>query len=203
MNLFGGSFFSQLGDRLNEQVWFQQLKQKWEELDPQSRNYLKYSMLGGGILAGLILVLVAGFQVRGLSKELAEKAELLTLIQNANDELRRLKESGAAPPAPETAAQPWPAYFETAAGNAGIERPSLSVQPEKPASGTSDLAKESIMEINLKKIGIRQLARFAFFVENGGRPVKLRNLTIDTHGEATGFMDATVTVSAFSIKQAQ
>jgi hypothetical protein len=34
-------------DFLNDQPWFQQLKQKWEELDPQSRTYLQIAAVIG------------------------------------------------------------------------------------------------------------------------------------------------------------
>ena len=197
------SFFSQLGDKIGEQVWFQQIKQKWEELDPQSRTYLRYVGLGGGAILALGLVIYGGVTVRSLRQELNEKSDLLQMIQTANEEMRRLKESGAAPQtagAGDQAAQPWQPYFEQTAGSAGIDRGALAVQPEKPAPGT-DVARESIIEIGLKKVGVKQVARFAYFLENGSRPVKLRNLTLDTHGDPSGTMDAQITVSAFTLKQ--
>ena len=97
-------------DFLNEQDWFQQLKAKWEELDPQSRGYLKIAGGAATALLFLYLVLSSIWSVHKLKKELSEKNDLLMMIQSANDEMHRLRETarpGRAPPA-----GTWTTYFE-------------------------------------------------------------------------------------------
>ncbi len=195
------SLLVKISEKLNEQAWFQQLKQKWEELDPQSRMYLKY--VGGGlsVLLSVTLVIVAWVNVRSLRQEMAEKSELLNTLQSANEELRRLKEATgtSAPAGGEPAAQqPWQPFIESTAGNAGIDRGSLTVQPEKTGA-SSDVAKEAIIEINVKKVDVKKLTRFAYFLENSNRPVKLRNLTIESK-DANGNLDATLAISGFTLK---
>ncbi len=197
------SLLVKISEKLNEQAWFQQLKQKWEELDPQSRMYLKY--VGGGlsVVLSITLVIVAWVNVRSLRQEMAEKSELLNTLQTANEELHRLKEttSAGAPAGGDANAAPqaWQPYIEGTAGNAGIDRASLTIQPEK--SGTStDTAKEAIIEIAVKKVDVKKLTRFAYFLENGTRPVKLRNMTIEAK-DANGNLDATLAISGFTLKQ--
>lgn len=209
------SFFSKLGEKIGEQVWFQQLKSKWDELDPQSRTYLKYVGGGASFLATVGLVIFAWSNVRSLRQELAEKSDLLNMIQTANEEVRRLREAngGAAQTTSgDGAAQPWQPYIETNAANAGIDRSAVTVEPEK-SGAVSDMAKEAIIQINVKKVDIRKVARFAYFLENGSRPMKLRNLTIERSAggaaaapgapaETTGaLLDATLAVSGFTLKQ--
>jgi hypothetical protein len=197
-------FFRELGEKLNEQVWFQQLKSKWDELDPQSRLYLRYAATAGAMLLAVGLVFSSWLSVRGLKKELAEKNDLLVLIQSANDEMRRLKDAvpraatGGRPG--ETPDAPWPAYLESTASTAGIDKSVLTVGAEK-AGASSDQAKESLIDLQLKRVSIKQVVRYAFYLENGARPVKLRNLAIDTQGDPEGYMNATLSVSAFSLKQ--
>ena len=124
-------FFTKIGEKLNEQVWFQQLKTKWEELDPQSRSYLKYASAGTVVALVLFLVLFSVASVNGLNRELQTKNRLLTLLQNANDEIRRLKDSIPAAALGGTQggdkAGPWAPYLESTAATAGIDKASMVV----------------------------------------------------------------------------
>jgi type II secretory pathway component PulM len=187
------------GEFLNEQVWFQELKGKWEELDPQSKIYLRFAAVGGGILLVIITILSVIWSVHSLKKELSEKRALLSMIQNANDEINRLKNSipGGAT-AGSDRDEEWGAYFETVASTSGMDRGSISMGGEK-AGASGDQSKEVLFEVTVKHVSIRQLIRYVLALESGRRPVKLRNLSIDTKGDPSGYMDATLAVSAFTL----
>lgn len=199
-----GRWMGSAGEWLQEQPWFQQLKASWDELDPQSRLYLKTASF---VVA---IALVVGFSanfvwsVHRLKRELGDKTELLQTLQNANNELRRLKETTSA--LTTTAAAPakenWATYLSNVAGGAGIGKETLTVSDEKKGAGSEQL-KEALIEVTVKKVNIRQLVRYAFQLENGTRPVKLRNLLIDTHSDLSGYLDATLSVSAFSLAPAK
>jgi hypothetical protein len=190
---------TQFSDWLGEQEWFKQLKAKWEELDPQSRTYVKAGAAFGSVLLTLILLLSAVWSVHSLKNELAEKQELLTHIQNGYEELRRLREESSGLSAGGGGgAGPWPAYIETVGTNAGVDKSAYSLSPEK-SGATSDQAKETLIDLSLKHVSIKQIVRFAFGLENGSRPVKLRNLAIDTNADPEGYMDATLSISAFAL----
>lgn len=185
-------------DWLSEQEWFRQLKSKWEELDTQSRTYIKAGGVGGGVLVILILLLNAVWGVHSLKAELADKQELLTHIQTANEELRRLREETAGSTATSGGNGAWAPYFEIVGANSGVDKAALTVSGDKPGA-TNDQAKETLYDLTLKHVSIKQVVRYAFGVENGSRPVKLRNLSIDTHADPEGYMDATLSVSAFAL----
>lgn len=194
-------FFSQLGDRISDQVWFQQLKTKWEELDQQSRHYIKIGVCAAGGFTVLVLVVSTALGVRAQKRELAEKNELISVLSSATEELGRLKESGAA--SLSAGEGPWTGFIESAAQTAGIEPAKMTVSAEKApdkAPAESDKTKEALIDVSLKKVNIKQVVRFAFQLENGPRPVKVRNLAIDTQPDLTGWLDATVSVSAFTVK---
>ncbi|HAR43416.1 MAG TPA: hypothetical protein DCS07_12430 [Bdellovibrionales bacterium] len=187
-----------IGDKLSEQLWFQQLKGKWDELDGQSRFYLK--ILGGGssVLILLIFIFTAVYGVYAIKSEYKVKSDLLLSLQAANDELRLLRESTASAGTPSASAGPWQPYFETTAQSMGLDKGALTISPEKPGAST-DTIKEVLIDISLKHVNIRQIARYAFNLETGARPIKLRNLTIDTKSDPAGYMDATLAVSGFSL----
>jgi hypothetical protein len=183
-------------DFLNDQPWFQQLKQKWEELDPQSRTYLQIA----GFVTTVVILLFAVFStvwsVHKLKVDSSEKSDLLNMLQNANEELRRLHDN--APDASASDNGKWDIYFGTVASNAGLDRSSLNISAEKPGN-SSDISKEALYDIGMKKITVRQAIKFAFGLESGSRPVKVRNLIIDTHADPEGYIDATLAVSGFSV----
>ena len=186
---------------LEEQVWYQELKSKWEELDPQSRLYLKFATFGSSILIVLIILLSVIWRVHSLKSELYEKRKLLTLIQSANDEMRRLKDSIPASSGTKIGDKdsgPWPSYFELVAASAGVDKANLTISAEK--AGTSgEQSKEALFDLSLKHINIKQAIRYALSLENGQRPIKLRNLSIDTKNTPDGYMDVTLAVSGFTL----
>ena len=188
---------------ISEQSWFQQIKAKWDELDSKSRGYLKTGAFAGLGLLLLFILLTSVWSVHSLKAELSEKTELLNTIQNANDEMRKLRDTTPVAAAGDATGN-WNSYFESIAGTVGIDKPAMTIA-DKPMTdkGPSDLAKESHFEIALKHVGIRQAVRLAFFLESGTRPVKLRSFTVDTKADPTGFLDATLAVSAFTLNSKQ
>lgn len=189
-----------LVENLNEQVWFQELKGKWEELDPQSRNYVRFAVAGASVLGVITILLSSIWSVHSLKIELSEKRKLLGTIQAANDEMRRLRDTvpSAAQSGQKGEGGSWSTYFENTTGQAGMEPSNVVVSSEK-AGNSSDQTKETLYELTLKHVSIKQVVRYAFFLENGQRPVKLRHLAIDTKNDPAGYLDAVLSVSAFTI----
>jgi type II secretory pathway component PulM len=184
-------------DLLNEQEWFQQVKAKWDELDPQSRLYLKVAGLVAGVLLFLYLILSSLWGVHSLKRDLAAKTELLSMIDNANEEIRRLRESGATALTSDIGATSWSDYFDSTATASSIDKGIMTVSSSKPGTG-GDVAKEELFDLSLKKANIRQVIKLAYNLENGMRPVKVRSISIDTGADPSGFLDATLSVSAFT-----
>ena len=192
-----------LSDSLNEQQWYQELRRKWDELDPQSKTYLKFALVALAGISILFMILSSVWKVHSLKYELEEKASLVSFIQSSNDEIRRLREAtpeGKLGTGKEDASDPWLTYFETVANTAGIDRASLKIQSEK-AGPTTDYFKESLIELEVKHINIRQLVHFVTGLESGKRPVKLRNLQVDTQDDPSGYLNANLALSSFSATQ--
>jgi hypothetical protein len=183
---------------LNEQVWFQQGKAKWDELDPNSKSYAK---AGAVSLSALLLLFFAAstlWSIRALKNEIQEKQELLSLIRSANEELRSIRDQSPANASPTALSNtaPWTGFFETLITSAGIDKGNLTMSPEKSGTGT-DTIKESLFDLTIKHVTLKQAVRVAYQLENGARPVKIRNLSIDTHNDPEGWMDLSLAVSGF------
>lgn len=185
-------------DFLNEQEWFQQIRVKWEELDPQSRLYLKVAGLVAGVLIFLYLIFSSLWGIHSLKRDLADKNDLLALIDNSNEEVRRLHDIGGSIPPSDATTTPWPEYFESIAASSSIDKGILTVSAGKPGTG-GELAKEDLFDLSLKKANIRQVIKLAFNLENGARSVKVRSISVDTAADPSGYLDATLSVSAFTV----
>lgn len=197
-----------ISDKLQDQVWYQQGKAKWDELDANTRTAIKYGSLGLTIVGTLALVTVSALSVHGKKTDLDEKLALVQKIQSAQDELRKLKEvtSSAGVSA---ADEPWQGYFELQASNSGVDPTTLKVIGEKPLSAPppkkgekkeESRMNEVLVDLSLTKVNLRQLVKFVFNVENGGRTAKVRKLEVVTQPDESGYLDVTLAVSGFSLK---
>ena len=70
---------------------------------------------------------------------------------------------------------------------------------ERPGTAREG-SKEALAQLSVKRINVKQLTRLMFQIENGARPVKVRNLTVDVNPDQSGYMDATLQISAYTLK---
>ncbi|MCC7442638.1 MAG: hypothetical protein IT285_13460 [Bdellovibrionales bacterium] len=189
--------WKQLMDKLGEQQWFRELKAKWDELDPQSRRNARVGGLAAVALTVGGIILSSMYTVAAKRSDFNDKSEILGMIRNASEEMRSLK--GGSRPASADGMPNWPAYFRGKATNAGLDASTITVSTEKKGnSGNSTI--ESMFDVSLKRVNVRQLAKYAFYLQNGEQPVKLKHLKIDTDGDE-GHLNASLDVSAFSLKK--
>jgi hypothetical protein len=196
-----GQMIEKAREWISEQEWFQELKGKWDELDPQSRTYARFGAAGVGVLVFFLVILSSLWSVSSLKSELLGKQELLDQLQSAGEELSRLK--GESMGMGETGEKPnWPAFVTDKAGRAGIDGSAVEVSAEKPGESKGE-TRETMFDIQVKHVSIKQVVRLAFNLETAEKPVKVKTLTIDTKADPEGYMDAMLSVSAFYIAAEQ
>jgi len=197
-----------ISDKLQDQIWYQQGKAKWDELDSNTRTAIKYGTLGITVVGTLALVVTSAVTVSGKKSDLDDRLGLVQKIQSAQEELRKLKEvtSSAGVSA---ADEPWQGYFEAQAAASGLDTATMKITGEKrlsaPAPKKGEKKEESrmnevLVDLSLTKVNLRQLVKFVFNVENGGRTAKVRKLEINTQPDESGYLDVTLAVSGFSLK---
>lgn len=193
------SKLSRISDWLQEQVWFQELKGKWEELDSKKRNYIFYGVTGGLALVAIIFIITVVTGVYSKKTDIAKKAELLEMLQNASQEIQKLRSFGGFSAQPDGQKINWESHFSATAETAGIPQSSITTsKPKQGAKGT--ITEESLYDVQVKHVNIKQIIRYALKLESGRHPIKLRNLSIETDG-AEGYMDAKLAISAFTINE--
>lgn len=196
-------------DKIQDQVWFQQLKVKWDELDARAKIGIKYISLIGGSVLIVGLVGTNLYSVAEKKRDIDERLGLISKIQSSQDELKRLRDVTARFSGKDE--QPWAEFLQGKAPVSGFDPSIIKIVSEKAVTSAKDSKatsapvingpEETIIEADIKHINVRQLVKFIHEVENGGRTVKVRRLQVDTNPDASGFLDAKLIVSAFKLKQ--
>lgn len=192
--------FAQIRESLNDQVWFQELKEKWEAFDPETRLAVKLGSLVLAVLTLLVFLMTFVWGVYKLKSNVKEKSELIQYIQNSYEEFSRLRtlnsELGGGSSAEDST--PWAQHVQGIATQAAIDPTNITLGPEQPGHST-DSVKEATIEASLKKVSIKQVVKFAHQVERSSRPMKLTKINITTHEDASGYLDATLTLQGYTL----
>ena len=187
---------TQFQEWISQQGFYQEIRARWEELDPQSQFYVRMGSIVGACL--LVVAFVIGsiastYHIKSLAHQ---KQDLLGVVQQANDEMKYLRSITGNSPS-ETAPPPpvWNQVIESVATQVGIPRESVTLLSEKQGTG-SPTAKEALLEIQLQRTNIRKLVKFSVELENNAIPLKIRNIQVGTLG-AEGHIQAKIAVSGF------
>lgn len=197
------SAFSRFSEKISEQVWFQELKQKWEDIDPKTRFIAQLCALGGFVLGLTIVIGFSYWKTMGLKSEYLLKAELLSIIQASNDEIRQMSSErtlvGGGTGQDLSTAEAMKGYIGSLAETANLNPETISVDEVKPGK-SSDLYEETLSAVTLANVNIKQMTQIAFGIENGSHPIRLRRLEIETRPDQTGFITAKLHLSSYKIK---
>jgi type II secretory pathway component PulM len=183
-------------DRMKEQEWYQQLSSTWSQLPPEQQRMVRI----GGTVSGL---LIAGYlmfstydSAHTAKVEYYQKEELARILTQANDELRRLKgqNSGIQQEGP----QSWAAVFQGMASMQGLPNTAVEILKESPGA-TQGVIQESLLEVKLKGLQVRQLVPFLYQIEHGTPPMKLKGLIVEP-GSEDGLLNAKVNLSGYMAK---
>lgn len=182
---------------LDSQVWFQQIKQKWDELDAQVQQIVKLAGIAAGILLSVLILGVWSLSVRSLKNEISEKHMLLSQMRGAQQEMRVLREinQGAL-----SQGGTWSNYAQQILAQTGIATENISLGDEHALDSpeiSADLAKRTLIEVSLKKINVRQLVKATFALEHGARPARVKKIVVDAEPDLSGYLSATLLVSTF------
>ncbi len=188
---------SKIREKLEGQAWFQELMTKWDEMDPRVRKNLSLGIVGGGVLILFVSCFTFYWSVRSSEKELYQKQAIIQMLQTSAEEMRMLRASRIGGANVESGG--WSGYFTDVAQMSRVQPESLLVSDPKKLDSKNSV-QENIFEITLKKITLSQLRDYAYSIEHGTRPVKIRNLEVDTELNPEGYLSAKISVSAYDLE---
>lgn len=195
-----GKIWDKISDKIQDQVWFQQLKSKWDEMDPQSRYALKV-----GSFVIILVAAVGGVSTMAITTlsnqaDLKEKRILIQKIQASQEELRKLKETTARAGAG-GGEEPWGAFVSSQAMASGLDPSAVTVGEPKKVNGTDKsnaLIEQMEFETTAKKINVRHLVKLIYNIENAGRMAKVKKIDVLTQPDESGYLDVTFTTLGYT-----
>jgi len=187
------AFAEKFSEKIKEQEWFQQIQSSYQQLSPEQQNYVKWGGIGGGIIVFLYLTITLLSSANALKSEYFEKQALLQLINQAGDEIRRLKGQNAGISQP--GAKDWKTVVQGWATAQGLQPDSIELVKEtpQPAKGA---VRESLLEVQVKGISLHPLVQMLYQIEHGTPPAKLKGLQIDVASD-DGLLNAKLSLSGF------
>jgi type II secretory pathway component PulM len=183
-------------EKLRDQEWFQQLQASYDQLPPEQQKYVKWGSLGGAVIVFLYFAVGTLTSANSLKSEYFEKQDLLQVVNQSGDEMRRLKGQNSSFTA-NAAPQTWKAVLESIATNQGLTPDAIEVTKETPGPAQS-VIQETFLEVQVKNVPVRALEQMIYQIEHNTPPMKLKGMSTDTG--ADGNLTATLTISGFMPK---
>ena len=174
---------------------YQTLNNSYQQLSPEQQTYVRW----GGIAASVILLFYFIFSAtqaaNSVKEEYFQKQELLTLMNQAGDEIRRLK--GQNSPFSGGGEQNWRGVLTNVASGQGLPPDSVVIAKES-AGSSQTMIQETLIEAELKGVFIRPLVQFLYQIEHNSPPMKLKGLQVEPG--ADGVLNARLVLSGFMPK---
>lgn len=192
---------SKAWETIRESEAFQQLKSKYDELDGQTKLYVNLGAAAVVVLFILLTILVSMAKLGGFKSEINEREEMIGYLTHSADLIRQMKTQQQAERGSADVSSPLPQFVETLLPNAGIERGKIELGSER-AGWEDKETQEALLDIKLTQVNLRQLTRFMFTLGEQGtaRQLVVKELNVDTRGELTGWLDATMTIAGYKAK---
>lgn len=187
--------WTKLSESIASQVWFQELKTKWDQLDSAQQSMAKIGGVITGVLAVIGVLVSFGLSAHGLKQDLKNKRELLKLLSQMSEESKPSSTES------EASAQTlqWKKEIESITSRLMINTSQIEWKDEKRIASQNPAQLETWLEFKLNDIELRQLVKLSVAIETHQPPLKVRALNVDS-SRSKGKVLATFSVSGFEVK---
>lgn len=187
-------------DQIRDSEAFQQVKGKYDELDSQAKLYVNLGAFAAMVFLIFLTLVISMARLSHLKSDLTEREELIGYLQTSSDQIKQLKAQQASSRGLDTST-PLPSFISTVATNNRIDPSKVEVGSERPGAADKD-AVETLLDVKLSQVNLRQISQFLFALTDQGsaRGLNIKDLNIDTKGDASGWMDASITVASYKAK---
>jgi len=166
---------SNLWNKLNESLWFQEIKTRWENLESFKKNLILFIILSVFILLSLMGTFSARWKIHKLKKEVDEKTALIQWMHGVYQQANQFKHYIPTNSFQKT--QSWQTYFQTLGKPVGIQEIEIQTLKKNPAPFQQKI-QQTHLKLKIEDATLEQIIQYLLAVENGSKPVQLKNLTI-------------------------
>ncbi|MBI3541792.1 MAG: hypothetical protein HY075_00755 [Deltaproteobacteria bacterium] len=190
-----------LWEKLRESEAYQQVRVKYDELDSQAKLYVNLGAVAAVVLAVFLSLVIAMARLNGLKSEINDREETIGYLQRSADTIKQLKAKQNSSSARADVSSPLATFVGNVLSGTRLDPSKAEIGAEH--QGTQD--KESVevlVDVKLTQVNLRQIQQFLFSLVDQGsaRNLNIKELNIDTKGDPSGWMDATLVVSNFKAK---
>jgi hypothetical protein len=189
--------WNQFLEKIKDQEWYQQIQSQFQQLPPDQQQMVKWGSVALSGLLGLWMAFSFSSSAGEAKADYYEKQDLLQVINQAGDELKRMK--GQNTNIGQSPNKDWKPFFTTVASNVGLAPENIEVLKESPGP-LKGIIQETLLEISIKGIAIRPLVQMIYQMEHGPTPIKLRYLQI-TAPYGSSALSARLAMSGFGAKE--
>jgi hypothetical protein len=182
-------------DKIKEQEWYQQIQNTYQQLPSEQQNYVRWGLSGLSVLLAGYLTFAVIQSANSSKNDYFEKQELSRVINEANDEIRRLR--GQSSGLPSGSEQNWKSILSGMASSQGIPADSIEVAKEAPGA-LDGMIQESLLEVKMKNIPLRSLTQVVFQMEHGSPPMKLKGMIVEAGND--GLLNVKLNLSGYLAK---
>ncbi len=188
-------------EKIRDSEIYQQLKLKYDELDSQSKLYVNLGAVGGVVLAVFLSLVVSMAKLNGLKSEINEREELIGYLQRSSDQIKQLQAAQHNSHNQSDTSSPFGTLVNNSLQTLNIDPAKADVGSEHPGTQTKT-ATESLLDVKLTQVNLRQIQQLLFSLSEQGalRSISIKDLTVDTKGDPSGWMDASFVVSTWKEK---
>jgi hypothetical protein len=189
--------FQQFLDKMKEQEWYQQIQTAYHQLSPEQQNSVKWGSVAAAALVFLGFTLQITRSSNTLKDEYFQKQELVQLLNQGSDEIRRLKGQssgfgqGSGP-------SNWNSILQNVVSAQGLQPDAVEILKEAPGAA-KNIIQETLLEVQIKGVTIRPLVQILFQLEHSQPPMKLKGMSVEA-GAGDGLLNAKLNLSGYLAK---
>lgn len=184
--------FSSAIESFKDSNTYQTLNNQYQQLSPEQQKAVRWGGVGLSVFLLFYFIFSATEAANSVKNEYFEKQELLSLVNRAGDEIRRLKGQNANLAMP--ADLNWSTVLTNVVTGQGLPADALQIAKESPGVSQS-MIQETLIEAEIKGIFIRPLVQLLYQIEHNSPPMKLKGLQIEP--AADGQLNARLVLSGF------
>lgn len=182
--------------KLGDQEWVLQLKNKWNDLDSQKQAFIQIFTVIFLLCFFIIYSIYGMVALRSAQSGFAEKTELLTYLKNIQSEIQILNQQTRGIQS-ETNPPNWENLLKTTLSSQGLIGENIEIKKQKEAPFGSHL-KETLFAVQIKDAKLRPLIQGIHALEAQMKPIKVRKINIESKGNKEPVL-AVLYVSGFTL----
>ncbi len=188
--------FQQFLSSMKEQEWYQQLQNTYQQLSPEQQNYLKWGSVSISLIFSFYITWNIVKSSNAIKDEYYQKQELVQSLNQASDEIRRLK--GQSMGFSQSTSANWKTTVQSLVAAQGLQPDAVELMKE--TSGISqNVIQETLLEVQVKGITVRPLVQLLYQMEHAQPPMKLKGINIES-GASDGLLNAKLNLSGYLAK---